>query len=689
MFKDFNIKRVYRSNKDELDRDFLIPLLGRSIQYDRGTGYFSLVALANLANGLIPLLKNNGNIRVVTSVNLAPEEREIIKKGLTIGKDKIIDNIEEEIEKRLEDSEAIVKLDLITNLIAARRLEIKIAYMPEGGIYHEKIGLLTDEKNNKVCFIGSGNETYSGYKKNLESFFVLKSWEDDTDELFEQQDYFNNLWANNITELNIFCFEDALEKKLFRKYKKSSDLNAAIRKIEEYFYNQYIQNEIKQLYPYQEKAILEFFSNKCNHFYEMATGTGKTFTAVKTIEQLYDRNKGTILVVILVPQIDLQQQWKRVLDEMGITCYLFGGISKSNDWEVAYDECIIDLFSNEHLTVMLSTYDTYFTKIYNDVDVLSVKKMIIVDEAHELSANQIIKLPKSFDYRLGLSATPERHNADETNDIITYFTRGMIETYKYTIDEAIAKGFLSHYEYYPIFVHLDIKEFEMYQKYNKKLIYLLNQKNRDLSQITDVSNRRSIIVKKANEKVDRLLKMAVSNNYNFCNSVVYCGQGKEFESDESIIDKVTKHLATKGNYRVSQFTSHTDNRTRVLAEFENGYYDTLVAIKCFDQGVDVPKLDKIYIMASDSLNRQTVQRRGRVLRRCKETGKNIAYIYDMVVLPPKDIYEGIGVKSLVIGEFKRAKEYMRLADNQVYVENTLIEKETLYEIMEEDYGKEK
>lgn len=687
MFKDFNIKRFYRSKQDELDRDFLIPLLGRSIQYDRGTGYFSLIVLANLANGIIPFLKKGGNIRVVTSVDLGAEEREIIKKGLSISEDKIINSLEIEIEKELEDSQNIIKLDLITNLIAAKRLEIRIAYMPEGGIYHEKLGLLTDEKNNKVCFIGSGNETYNGYRKNLESFFVLKSWKDDPNEIIEQQDYFNDLWTNNITGVTVFNFEDALEEKLFNKYKKSSDLEVSVRRFEENFFNQYVQQKGKELYNYQKIAIKEFFNNKSNHFYEMATGTGKTFTAVKTIEQLYKKNKGAILVVVLVPQVDLQEQWRRAFDETGISCYLFGGISRSNDWEVVYDECIIDLFSNEHLTVMLSTYDTYFAKINKDIDGLAVSKMIVVDEAHELSANQILKLPKSFKYRLGLSATPERHNSDETKDIISYFTNGTIETYKYSIDEAINKGFLSHYEYYPIFVHLDIKEFEIYQRYTKKLIYLLNQKKRDLSQITDVSNRRSVIVKKAREKIDKLLEMAKSNNYNFCNSVVYCGQGKEFETDESIIDIVTRHLAVSGNYRVSQFTSRTDNRTRVLAEFENGYYDTLVAIKCFDQGVDVPKLDKIYIMASDSLKRQTVQRRGRVLRQCKKTGKNLAYIYDMIVLPPEGIFNGIGIKSLVLSEFNRLIEYMRIADNRTDIKVMLEEQELLYEIMEEDYGK--
>lgn len=163
--------------------------------------------------------------------------------------------------------------------------------------------------------------------------------------------------------------------------------------------------------------------------------------------------------------------------------------------------------------------------------------------------------------------------------------------------------------------------------------------------------------------------MAGDINYNFVNSVIYCGQGKDAGTEESIIDSVTLALKEQGKYRISQFTSKTVNRDSVLREFENGYYDTLVAIKCFDQGVDVPKLDKIYIMASDSLTRQTIQRRGRVLRRCKETGKSMAYIYDFVCLPPEGVFLETGASSLVAKELKRVREYGRLAENISEVNN--------------------
>jgi superfamily II DNA or RNA helicase len=204
----------------------------------------------------------------------------------------------------------------------------------------------------------------------------------------------------------------------------------------------------------------------------------------------------------------------------------------------------------------------------------------------------------------------------------------------------------------------------------------LNKKERDEEAIDKLRRERSLILKQASGKIEKLRELA-EDGYDFVNSVVYCGQGKD-DDGELIIDSVTKILYSNGLV-VSQFTSRTLNRKRVLYEFEQGYFDTLVAIKCFDEGVDVPKLDKIYIMASDSALRQTVQRRGRVLRKCKESGKTIAYIYDMVVLPA--IEAGTyGSDGLLKIELARAKEYNRLALNKDANEITFNNIEDTYHI---------
>lgn len=659
MFKSMTIKRIYKSRIDDLCNDFFIPLLSKSKKYDRGVGYFSLSVLSELSDGIIPYIKNGGKIRVITSVELKPEDLLIISQGYSIAEEKLLIEIINQIETEIDEIHHL-NLDFICNLIAAKIIEIKIAYLPDGGLYHEKIGILEDFDGEDILFIGSQNETYNGYKKNAETLTVIKSWVDGLEEINEQKFYFEKLWNNLEESIKVFDLPDAAINRLFSKYRKSSDYYEAILKIEDKF-----KKPSKKLHDFQEKAINYFIENNYHGFYEMATGTGKTFTAVKTIERVSkNRDFKPLYVVILVPQVDLQDQWKKEIVELGISPYLFGGHADSRDWEDNLNRSIIDFYTKNETVISICIYDTYFSKIYDKINNTDMVTMIVVDEAHELSKNQISKLSGSFNIKLGLSATPERHSKIETEQIINYFTNG-VGTYKYSIDDAIENGFLSRYQYYPIFVNLTEAEYEEYKEKTRKLVIEMNKKTeeKDEQRIQELSNERSAIVKKAKNKISKLREMIQSHEYNFENSVVYCGHGKNADTDSSIIDTVTEYLY-QGGLKVTQFTSKTQFRTQVLSEFENGFYDTLVAIKCFDQGVDVPKLDKIYILSSDSLMRQTIQRRGRVLRKCKETGKEIAHIFDFVTLPPEGIIDGVGIKPLISKEIKRMAEYSRLAENR-------------------------
>lgn len=685
MFNNINLKSIYRTKKDDFENEFIVPMLKTSKTYYRGTGFFNVKALVNISNGLIPYIKNGGIVHLITSVRLDFEEIKMLADSEMISQTRILSELEKEVEIELNSDLDKLNMDLITNLIAVNRIKIKVAYLPDGGLYHEKIGYFEDLIGNRVCFIGSNNETYAGTRKNAETISVIKSWEGGEESTLEQRDYFETLWDNNDEDIKVVDFPDAAKKKLFSKYKKSDNYTDVIEKIEEY-YSFYTKSKEKRLYSYQEKAIEEFCENKYCHFFEMATGTGKTFTAVKAIETLSNcMGDKSLYVSVVVPQVDLQSQWKSEFDKLGIKNYSFGGNATSSNWEDDLSNSIIDYFNGEKIVVIISIFETFFSKVNDRLDDYQMNKILVVDEAHELSANQIPKLTDNFRFRLGLSATPERHDKNETKKIIDYFTRGKVDTYKYSIDDAIKNGFLSKYEYHPIIVHLEDNdvEFGQYQKYTKRLAFLLNEKERDIKKIQEVCNNRSLIVKKARSKVDKIKEMSMDPKYDFKNAVVYCGMGKDLETEESIIDNVSKALGLAANYSVSQFTSKTVNRGQVLEEFENGYYDTLIAIKCFDQGVDVPKLDKIYIMASDSIARQTIQRRGRVLRICKETGKEIAYIYDMVTLPPFGIYEEIGASSLVYNELKRVKEYARLAENYKEIEPLINEIIDDYSITEE------
>jgi superfamily II DNA or RNA helicase len=664
-------KPIYRTHKDSIDKDFYIPCFTESVELYRAVGFFSLHSLTLSIDGLIHFVEKHGKINLICNPDLSMTDVKIIDACINIDENTVIESLLRSILGCQITDKEIRKLDVICNMIAERKLEIKVAYQPLG-IFHEKFGIFVDENKNMIYFNGSLNETTSAFLLNQESITVNCSWKNEEVCQFikDELHYFNNLWEGREESVVIIDFPEAAKNQLLKCYKKSESLEEAI--------NAYIifrnGGKKKELYPYQEKAINEFCDNGYQHFYEMATGTGKTFTSVKTIKRLKKERKEKKFVVVCVPQIDLQVQWEAALREEGYDkIYLFGGSGSS--FEKTLAEAKIDYYTDEDDVICVAVYDTFFSKMYSELHKIT-PLFIIVDEAHNLTKGNLSALVKlNPQFKLGLSATIQRFSESESEEIVRFFTTG--DTFYYGIEDAIDNDFLSKYEYHPIFVRLTEEENERFQLKSKLLAQELNKKEPDSEVIDKLRRERSLILKQASGKIEKLRELA-EEGYNFVNSVVYCGQGKDDEG-ELIIDSVTRTLYDNGLV-VSQFTSRTLNRKRVLYEFEQGYFDTLVAIKCFDEGVDVPKLDKIYIMASDSALRQTVQRRGRVLRKCKESGKTIAYIYDMVVLPAVEAGT-YGSDGLLKIELARAKEYNRLALNMDANEMKFSDIEKTYHII--------
>lgn len=675
MLNDLNIKYTYRTNHCDFDKDFMIPCLSHSCLFDRGSGFFTMSSLVRSIDGIEKFLDNGGKLRLICSPELSQQDIDIIQAGLT-DKD-AVDKLLQEIKKE-QPAINTAKLDIICNMIHEGRLEIKVAFMPIG-IYHEKFGIFTDLLGHKVSYIGSNNETWASKECNYESFSTDLSWEGKRDEekIKDHEEHFHDLWNNEEEALIVIDFPEVVKECLFEKYKKSSSLLQALSRYKK-------EKNSKQLYPFQRKAIEQFVENGFVHFYEMATGTGKTFTAIRSITELMKHVVRPRFVVICVPQIDLQMQWLNALKEDGYEdVLLFGGEGGGNTDRAISEAIIMNSMGDD--VICVAVYDTFFSKVSRRLTNIE-NLFLIVDEAHNLTPAQIAKLPSNVPYRLGLSATIQRFSESETKSIVKYFTADGVSPFYYGIEEAIENKFLSHYMYYPIIVEMTEDEFYDYQRKTLQIAAEMakDENERDEDALNRYRTERSLIVKKASRKLDKLRQLT-QDGHNFVNSVVYCGQGKQEE--EPIIDAVTS-LLNEAKLSVHTFTSKTIDRPKVLHYFETGYFDTLVAIKCFDEGVDVPKLDKIYIMASDTALRQTVQRRGRVLRQCKATGKSMAYIYDMIVMPPYGYYLETGVKSLVVNEFRRGREYNRLSsnkeDNDILIQNYFKK----YEITEDDLNYE-
>jgi superfamily II DNA or RNA helicase len=98
--------------------------------------------------------------------------------------------------------------------------------------------------------------------------------------------------------------------------------------------------------------------------------------------------------------------------------------------------------------------------------------------------------------------------------------------------------------------------------------------------------------------------------------------------------------------------------------FQEGEIQVLTAKRVLDEGVNIPQIFKAFILASTTVERQWVQRRGRLLRRCSDIGKTHSIIHDLLALPPR-LEEGLDpdARTLVRSELRRVQAFARLARN--------------------------
>lgn len=670
----------FTATSEKLLKEFYIPALGKSILYQRGVAFFSISFFLYLLDEILSFVEKGGEIQLITSVKLDAETIESFANGYAMSSD----DIEERFLQSLNEYKNLtsnspeldaIKLDVMANLIASKRLSLKVAYVPSG-IYHEKIGVFSDSQGNCISFLGSANETFSAYHKNFETINVFKSW--NAPEIVEaHRQHFVSLWNGQVDGLVVMSFPEAVKSQILHDYQTSSTLKAALEKLRAFMQNKGQDVEQKTnkvtIRSYQQLAIDQFAQNNFRHFYEMATGTGKTFTAVKSIERMV-QGRDCLNVVILVPLQDLQRQWCAAIRESlnathSVFCFGGGHNDKSTDFNIYTIPSLIG--STVPVAIAVCVYDTFFNRVIGELFPSLGETLLIVDEAHNLTPNQLKQLEDYTSYRLGLSATPQRYKINESQAILNYFCAPNVPSFKFGLKEAIQEGYLSPYKYYPILVSLTDDEEEKYNNLTKQISIAQAKYDDDPSKenqkkLEDLKMSRSRIVKKATNKLFLLKKMVNSTNYDFSNSVVFCGQGEitddVVDGPQKIIDWVTKILSegTVKRYFPAKYTSGEDDRPARLENFKKGLTDTLVAIKCFDEGIDVPALDKIYVMASDTSYRQTVQRRGRVLRISKETGKEFAKIYDMVAAKYEPAF---GTLVPLQSECLRVKEYASLSLN--------------------------
>lgn len=635
LYRELSISEQYESvDETNVVSEFYIPLLTETKYLKRTMGYFSVETLILAGKGAIELAYNGGKFALIMALNL---------KEANIQEDEEITL--EEIEKLLlsslkipQDSFAMSRLEVIAKLLKNNQLSIKIAIprrTNQKGIYYKKMGIMEDFQGDLICFDTQINEEPGEYISNYESIDVYCSWnEADKKRVKNKLNNFNNLWNNqdpfyklvdfpSKVKNIILSFDKDIEQLTEPEISKNINVDSNPNHVP-------VIPEFIEVREYQQEAIRNWFRNNCQGLLEMATGTGKTITALSATSKLWEVTN-RLGVVIVCPYMHLVDQWVKDIKLFNMTPivayqsrslwedYLFNEVSAFKA-RISDHFCLITTvatFTSEAMQKILRTLD-------DDV-------LFIADEAHHLGAKKNRKaLIELFPYRLALSATPNRWYDDEgTDELICYFGNAVV--FQYDLKQAIGT-FLTEYYYYPHFVYLDEDESEYYFEITRKIskLAVINDSEDNQEALESLLIERARIISRARNKL-KVLKDLMSKQQDAKYNIVYCGDSRT--DGEKQIDAVVKILGNDLRMKVHTFTSreNKEERRELLKRFEDGELQALVAIKCLDEGVDVPATQTAYILSSSTNPREFIQRRGRVLR--KHKNKTYSYIHDFIVLP--------------------------------------------------------
>lgn len=694
-FKEIkNIKMEYRIPEDEVIESFYIPCLAQAKKYDRAVGFFSSSILLKISKGLCAMAKNNAKIRLLISPRLSQEDYEAIEKGY---KNRYQEFINEKFENSFEeydDEESINRFALLSHLISSRLLDIKVVFLTknnERAMYHEKLGIMKDYDGNRIAFTGSSNETENGYEENYEAIDVFCSWK--SAESFDRIDLkeiaFNSLWDGIDNNTIVLEFPKVIVNKLL-KYESKKTCN--LLTLDENYQKKIIkmkrvktdkEPKIKEnivLHDYQEEAIKKWELQNFRGIYSMATGTGKTFAGAGSICRLFEAKK-RIFTVIVCPTKILVEQWYEELNENfnieAIKCY-----ENTNNYLKDLNRAV-KKFSQKltNFICIITTNKTFMLSKIQEPIINNLENVfLLVDEAHNFGADKISSfLEHDYPYRLALSATFERFNDGKgTKKLLDFFGEKCIE---YTLKDAIIHNQLSSYKYYPILVTLTDDELDQYIELTKKIKKCSFSMTDDINDLPESVKmllvKRARIIAGAKNKVDKLIE--VIEPYKKENKIlVYCGavnydMNDDNSSDRKQISEVVERLSKDLDMCVSKFTAEEDSKERknILDEFKKEFNPTiqaLVAIKCLDEGVNIPTIKTAFILASSSNPKEYIQRLGRVLR--KHPGKKYAEIYDFVTLSrPFNVLQRMSKEekdleiSLAEKELERIEYFATLSDN--------------------------
>ena len=717
---------------------FYRDVFSESVKADFHLGYFSTNAIVNIASSFASFIKKGGVVRFITNQYLSANDIGLLGEfDIEMNNLEKVKETYNDSDKLATTFKRVSQhfFNCLKYLIEKRQLQIIPVICKNNKsteMSHYKIAFFYDDDGNWIYSSGSSNFSFGGLVRNGEKIDVKRSWkefrktEDKADnktkaesekDILLDQLRIENIINNREEEFTKIAKDQLIE--VVRERGNSKDLNQLI------FDEKEIQSEIMRLcktgrknlflgykeveeidkepkFPfeeprqYQKDANAAWVKNGYTGLFAMATGTGKTITSLNCLLNEYNKT-GNYSAIILVPTISLASQWEEELSSFNFKNVI--NQSKNNYWKEELRHAKNAFNSIKRNFIFISTYVTFFKDetfyLIND-DRISKNLILIADECHALGTNTALKKLGDIKIkkRIGLSATPNRKYDNIGTDAICKFfnTTQPKYTYFYSMGEAIKNGVLCEFDYFPRFVYLNKEELDEYYAYTVKLrryIDAISGVYKMCKQSEMLLIQRKNIVHKAQAKIPLMSEIVNEIGVsNFKNAFIYVPEGfypdynsqiseEEYASDGNrIIIKYSQLLGNTFNLSIKNFNGDTPkkSRSKILKDFENGFYNALISMKCLDEGIDVPNAKLAVFCSSTGNSRQFVQRRGRVLRTYKSQK---AKIFDMIVMPDFDSISNESDYNSEVNIFKseliRIINFLALAENKNIIINSGLE----------------
>ena len=646
-------------------------------------GFFSSEVLASLAPGLAAYIAGSTeSFRLLISPFLRQEDQEAIKQG-TKTEEQIAD---ERIEDIIITEDALKQhtLKCLSWLLRSGRIEIKVALLKDA-LFHPKVWLFTDGQDS-IAVHGSSNVTYSGIRRNIEQVAVANSWADSSQKYIVEKlrSQFDLLWANKEKHCVVIPIPEALQEQLIRDYyserppseKVYEELyNRAIEPSEDTAPIAFLKSEESNFeipaslqyengpYKHQGKAVSAWCNGGHQGILEMATGSGKTITAMVSARKLYDEHR-PLLIVVAAPYIPLVQQWCDEIEPFGLKPINLTLSSGQKGRATVLSRLRRRLkHGDSQVEAIVVSHDTLCTpSFHTELEKFEATRLLIADEVHNLGREGFIDSPPDFfENRLGLSATPIRQYDQEGTEALFQFFGNVV--FKFTLTEAIGVC-LVEYDYYIHPVELTCDEMDKWYDLTAKIkanAWRQDSKGPDDYLVKLFRNRR-VLLETAENKVQALREALDQEDLeNLKHTLIYTSDKGPHQLDS--VNSLLKHHGLLYHQLTHEETQDRLKTAEIIQSFQEGTLRILTAKRVLDEGVNIPQIQKAFVLASTTVERQWVQRRGRLLRTCEKIGKTHAEIHDFIAIPPDLDETDNDTKKLIKSELLRAQEFAKLARN--------------------------